>query len=183
MTICWQGLSSRSFPRTGRGAYLADPCRALGMCGWGVRTPPLPGPLALPPARTHPGRHSLTIPLTSPINADDLAQAEFSEPREHPELTWVCGASRAGARFIPHHPICPASLAGSMTQRTCKNRYKVTSTRQPGRPGQPESRKTGAGVRGPAQVISRRAAPGAQEWTGRVYSRRMLLPRREMSVP
>jgi hypothetical protein len=60
-------------------------------------------------------------------------------------------------RFIPYHPIRPASPTWSMTQRTGKNRYKVTSTRQPGHPAQPGKPQTGRSSPAAAQAEPQRA--------------------------
>jgi hypothetical protein len=67
------------------------------------------------------------------------------------------GVSRGEAVLSPYRPICPASPTWSMTPRTGKNRYKVTSTKQPGLPAQPGKQQTGRSSPAAAQVEPQRA--------------------------
>jgi hypothetical protein len=57
--------------------------------------------------------------------------------------------SRGDARFIRIQPICPPGKTWSMPHRTSKNRYNVTSTRQPRRPVQGRKPRNGQNTRHP----------------------------------
>jgi hypothetical protein len=104
-----------------------------------------------------PSRTATPVPATAapsrcpPCNSSWVRSR--SSGRNNPSLRRV---ARRG-RFIPYHPICPASLTWSVTQRTCKNRYKVTSTRQPGLPAQPGKPQTGRSS--PAAAKRNRSEP------------------------